>query len=180
LVFHQRKLQRLGDYDYSQNGIYFITICTQNRMCLFGATTKEGITLNSAGKMVSEIFGKVSIIYSDIKVDHFVVMPNHLHGLLSIQHDLLAKNEGNEKVGTTRRSSPTSISEYVQRFKTLTTKYYIDGVRNGLYPPFNKKLWEKSFYDHIIRDETDFLNHWQYIDQNPLKWLEDKYFKSAV
>ncbi|HWR66416.1 MAG TPA: transposase [Bellilinea sp.] len=180
MVFPHRKLQRLGGYDYSQNGIYFITICTQNRMCLFGAATKEGIELYTAGKMVSGIFENVSNIYADIKVEHFVVMPNHIHGLLSIQHDSLAKNDEIDKDGTTRRSFPTSVSEFVQRFKTLTTKYYIDGVRNGLYPPFNKKIWEKSFYDHIIRDKTDFLNHWQYIDQNPLKWLEDKYFKSTV
>ena len=159
-----RKLQRLKEWDYSQNGLYFVTICTQNKFNLFGKVKDGRWVLNNAGQMVSEKLIEVSTVYTDILVDKFIVMPNHLHAILWSQS------------GTTRRSFPTTVSEYIQRFKTLTTKLYIDGVKQGTYAPFEKKLWQKSFYDHIIRDENDYLTHWRYIEENPMKWHEDCYW----
>lgn len=82
-----------------------------------------------------------------------------------IQHDKMIQG-----------SSPT-ISTYIQRFKTFTTRLYIEGVKEGNYPQFDKKIWQKSFYDHVIRNEEDYQSIWQYIDTNPLKWHEDKYYK---
>lgn len=74
-------------------------------------------------------------------------------------------------------SFPTlMLYEYIQRFKTLTTKLYIDGVKKGEYPRYDKKIWQKSYHDHIIRNEKDYQKIWEYIDTNPLKWEEDKYF----
>lgn len=91
-----------------------------------------------------------------VYIDKFVIMPNHIHAII-----------------TTQQSGMT-VSEMVQRFKTVTTKLYIDGVKSGLYPPFEKKIWQKSFYDHIIRNEKGYLEIWQYIDENPYKWHEDE------
>ena len=99
---------------------------------------------------------------SSINIDKYVFMPNHIHAILTINYD-----------GTTQGSFPT-VSEMVQRFKTITTKKYIDGVKSDIYPPFEKKIWQKSFYDHIIRNEKSYLEIWQYIDENPLKWQEDE------
>jgi len=77
--------------------------------------------------------------------------------------------------GTTQGSFPT-LSEYIRRFKTLTTKLYIDGVKNGEYPEFAKKVWQKSYHDHIIRNEQEYQKTWEYIDTNPLKWQQDYYY----
>ena len=173
----KRKLQRLAGYDYSQCGTYFITICTQNKRCLFGRYSDAGITLNDAGKMVSEKFAEVSEYYSDIVVEKHIVMPNHLHGLLSIQEDSKLQPCSLPTDGT--YLLPTILSTYVQRFKTLTTKLYIDGVKSGSYPPFDQKLWQKSYYDHIIRDETDFATHWEYIEFNPIRFREDEFLTLA-
>ena len=176
MEFPKRKLQRLSLYDYSQNGLYFITICTQNMICLFGNIRDSQMTLNSAGAMIHEEFLNTAAIYNNITVEKFIVMPNHLHSILVIDNDKVMSEVGTSKNGTTRRSFPTSISEFVQRFKSYTTHLYIEGVKNSIYAPFNQKIWEKSFHDHIIRDEVDYSNHWNYIDQNPAKWQEDKYF----
>ena len=111
----KRKLQRLAGYDYSQCGTYFITICTQNKRCLFGRYWNNEITLNDAGKMVSEKFAEVSEYYSDIKVEKYVVMPNHLHGLLSIQED--SKVQPLSLPGGGTKLFPNILSTYVQRFK---------------------------------------------------------------
>ena len=97
-----------------------------------------------------------------VTVEKYYIMPNHVHAILSITGE-----------GTTQGSFPTAISEIVRRFKTITTKLCIDGVKSGEYPPFEKKVWQESFHDHVIRNEQDYLDIWQYIDQNPLKWEED-------
>lgn len=166
MTFFQRKLQRLKDYDYSQNGAYFITICTQGKLPLFGTIENNTLILNSAGVMVYEKFSEISKAYSDIIVDKFIVMPNHLHAIIIL-----------DNIGTTQGSFPTiSLSEYMQRFKTLTTKLYIDGVKKGEYQPFDKKIWQKSFHDHVIRNEQGYKKIWEYIDTNPLKWQEDMYY----
>ncbi|MDF2545604.1 MAG: hypothetical protein K0R93_502 [Anaerosolibacter sp.] len=162
----QRKLQRLKNYDYNQNGLYFITICTQNRLHLFGRIENAWMILNNAGKMVLDKFEEIPEFYPGISIDKCIIMPNHLHAILRIQHD-----------GTAQGPLPTMrLSEYIHRFKTLTTKLYIDGVRDGNYPTFNKKVWQQSYYDRIIRDETEYEKIWEYIDTNPLKWELDKYY----
>ncbi len=106
--------------------------------------------------------------YDDVTLDKYVIMPNHIHAIVTINYN-----------GTTRRSFPT-VSEYIQRFKTMTTKLYIDGVKDSEYPPFDKAIWQKSFYDHIIRDENEYLRIWKYIDENPLKWVTDEYYSDIL
>lgn len=165
----QRKLQRLQGYDYSQNGAYFITICTQNRSPLFGDIINDKMILNNAGKMVEERLLNIST--NTIFVDKYVVMPDHLHIIVFIRQD--GTTQGSS--GTTQGSFPT-LSEIVQRFKTITTKLYIDGVKNGNYPPFDKKIWQKSFNDHIIRNEKGYQEVWKYIDENLINWKQNEYY----
>ena len=167
LDFSQKKLQRLKNYDYTQNGVYFVTICTQNWLHLFGKFENKILTLNDAGKMVFEKLIETPKFYPDIAVDKFVLMPNHLHAILMIHHN-----------GTAQGPFPTmTLSDYIHRFKTLTTKLYIDGVKNESYLPFDKKVWQKSYHDHIIRNETEYQKIWEYIHTNPLKWELDKYYR---
>jgi REP element-mobilizing transposase RayT len=120
--------------------------------------------MNKAGMMIFDKLTELPVSYPDVFADKFVVMPNHIHAIILIQHN-----------GTTQGSFPT-LSDYLQRFKALTTKLYIDGVKNGQYPPFHKKIWQKSFHDHIIRNELEYKKIWEYIDTNPLKWQEDCYY----
>jgi REP element-mobilizing transposase RayT len=172
----QRKLQRLTNYNYSQNGAYFLTICTQNRLPLFGAIENDNMILNSAGKMVFEKFFEISEFYQDIIIDKFTVMPNHLHAIMIIDHSGTTQLTLSQSDMLTMSFPTLSLSEYIQRFKTLTTKLYIDGVKSGEYPPFDKKIWQKSYHDHVIRNEQGYKKIWEYIDTNPLKWQEDLYF----
>ncbi|WMJ22009.1 transposase [Paludicola sp. MB14-C6] len=151
----QRKLQRLKGYDYSHNGAYFITICTQNRQQLFGEIFNNTMLINNAGKMIEERL--LNIINDVVFLDKHIIMPDHIHAIVIINHN-----------GTTQGPFPT-LSEIVQRFKTITTKLYIDSVKNGEYPPFDKKIWQKSFNDRIIRNEKEYREIRQYIDENPLK-----------
>jgi len=123
--------------------------------------------------MVSQKFEEIPQVYPDINIDKFIVMPNHMHAILMIQHDVIKPGDS----GTPRRAFPAmSLSDYIHRFKTLTTTLYINGVRNGNYPPFNKKIWQKSYHEHIIRNDHNYQKIWDYIDTNPLKWQDDMYF----
>jgi len=116
--------------------------------------------------MVFEKFSEISEFYPDIIIDKFIVMPNHLHAILLIQH-----------TGTARGPFPAmALSDYVHRFKTLTTKLYIDGVKNGDYSPFDKKVWQKSYHDHIICNDAEYQKIREYIETNPLKWQDDCYY----
>lgn len=134
---------------------------------MFGTIENGILVLNNAGVMVFDKFAEISGFYPDIIVGKFIVMPNHLHAIMIIQNG-----------GTTQGSFPTlSLSEYIQRFKTLTTKQYIDGVKNGEYQTFDKKIWQKSYHDHIIRNEQEYQKIWKYIETNPLQWLEDFYYQ---
>jgi putative transposase len=163
----QRKPQRLRNYDYSQNNAYFITICTQNRCHLFGKIENMMVKLNPEGKMVEERLLNISND-NEVVIDKYCIMPNHIHAIIILSHE-----------GTTQGSFPT-ISELIQRFKTITTKLYIDGVKSGEYPPFEKKIWQKSFYDRIIRNEQGYLETWRYIDENPRNWSEDELFAKIL
>ena len=163
MEFFERKKLRLDEYDYLQNGAYFVTLCTFNKLHLFGACKNENLVLSEAGKMVEQYLEEITI-YKDVSLDKYVVMPNHIHAIIMINHD-----------GTTRGSF-TTLSEYIRRFKMITTKSYIDGVKFGIYPHFEKMIWQKSFYDHIIRNENEYLRVWKYINENPLKWETDEYF----
>lgn len=156
--YTDRKIIRLQNYDYSANGAYFITICTHNKEHLFGTVGADSISARMVKKVYGEIIGKYDNISSPISV----VMPNHFHSIIIIERN------DTEVV--------PSISKIVQEFKRYTTCEYIKLVKNGILKPFDKRIWQRSFYDHIIRNENDFNEIWMYIQNNPLKWQEDCYY----
>ena len=156
--YKDRKIIRLHNYDYSANGAYFITICTHNREHLFGSVGADSISARMVKKVYGEIIGKYDNVSSPISV----VMPNHFHSIIIIERN------DTEVV--------PSISKIVQEFKRYTTCEYIKLVKNGILKPFDKRIWQRSFYDHIIRNENDFNEIWMYIENNPLKWQEDCYY----
>lgn len=133
------------------------------------------MVLNDAGMMVQIIWHEIPVYYHGFDVHEFVVMPNHVHGIIQIIF-----NSKPVPVGAGPRACPIndtmSLPDIVHRFKTLTTKRYTDGVKNNDWPRFNKKLWQRNYYEHIIRDEESYYQISEYIQTNPLKWQDDQYY----
>jgi len=162
---HHRRSIRLKHYDYSLAGLYFITACSQNHACLFGSIKNDHLLLNDAGMMVEQQWKNLVLRFDNVVLHQFVVMPNHFHGIIEI---------------TTKEIDPTgkrnTIGEMVGAFKSLSTYAYIQSVKNDNWPSFDKKLWQANFYEHIIRDESCYLQIVEYIETNPLKWRDDSYY----
>ena len=157
-IFPKRKEIRLGNYDYSTCGVYFITICTKQKKPLFwnnvGATCgcpENEYQLSDCGIIVENEIALLSSVYESVRVDKYIVMPDHIHMLVSIVPDEFGRPQ----------VAPT-ISRVVQQFKGAITK------KVGF------SLWQKGYYDHIIRGQQDYDEIWQYIDENPLRWVLKK------
>jgi len=147
-----RKRTRLKEYDYSNNGYYFITICIDDRKNYFGSVIKNKIKLSIYGKEVEKILLSLKDRFQVIEIDYYVIMPNHIHLII-----ILENGDDSQK----------SITEIIGAFKSLTT---IELHKMGL----KEFKWQRSFYDRIIRDEKELFNIRQYIDQNPLRWEIEK------
>ena len=177
--FKSRKPNRLNGYNYTQTGHYYVTICTQNRQYIFGKIANNKMLLNNAGQMVDQTLKTLPKYYSNIIIDNYVVMPNHAHIIIQITNNENGyRNERIQDNGQTQRSVPTgnlSLSNIIQRFKMITTKHYIDGVKNNNWRPFNKRIWQRSFYDHIIHIEKSLDNIRAYIINNPSTWNNDEH-----
>jgi len=172
---HHRRSIRLKEYDYSQPGGYFITIVIQNRECLFGEVLDRDMVLNAAGKMIEKWYFKLKNKFSDIRCDAYTVMPNHFHAIIqNVGADprvCPSKHKiGNDKMGE-HTGSP--LRRVVQWFKTMTTNEYIRGIKQNGWQPFDGKLWQRNYWEHIIRDENDLNRFREYIINNPLKWELD-------
>ncbi len=155
-----RKTNRLRQYDYSKAGYYFVTLCIQNRVCLLGNVVNDQMILNHAGVMIENSWRQVSGDYDEVEIDSWQIMPNHLHGII-----ILAE------AGT---GSTPSLSDVIGQFKSVTTNQYIGGVKHHQWHPFDKKLWQQSFHDHVIRNDQDLNRVREYIHNNPLKWALDE------
>ena len=158
--FPQRKPNRLVEYDYSQEGLYFVTICTENRKELLskitiGVGSKPRVELSFIGKEVKNTIDYINQNYPGIKIENYVIMPNHVHILVEIE-------EIENKI---------SLDDVIGRLKSFTTKRFNQLIRSK-----NSVLWQRSFYDHVIRDQDDCANVQEYIDLNPQLWLSDEYF----
>ncbi len=176
--YPQRKPLRLNNYDYSLNGCYFITICTHNKKSLFGKIENGNMVLNKNGLIAEENFKKIDLLYKNISVDTFVVMPNHVHAIIRISNDISGIEAGIQK------EDNKNISGIIQSYKSAVTKeirwpgesnqskYNEDEFPNVLKNT-NEKIWQKSFYDHIIRSEEDYINIFEYIQLNPQRWETD-------
>jgi len=185
---HHRRSIRLTGYDYSQCGYYFITVCTQGRRCLFGGIEKGRMILNDAGKMIGRWWNELKNKYANIEIDEYVIMPNHCHGIINIVgtvgadlgvcHDnildeQIKKGEG-EHTDSPLQGRP--IYKMVQWFKTMTTNEYIRNVKQNHWEPFEGKLWQRNYYEQIVRDEISLRRIREYIINNPYQWQKDKLF----
>jgi REP element-mobilizing transposase RayT len=174
---HQRRSMRLSGYDYSQPGMYFVTICTQDRECLFGKIADGGLRLNEAGQMVEKWWAKLAEKFLSTETDEFVLMPNHLHGIIIFGGgDVGAApcgRPGETKTGHPHGGAPT-VGDIIDWFKTMTTNDYIRGVKHGRWVPFSGKLWQRNYYEHVIRNEDDLRRIREYIQTNPLRGELDR------
>jgi len=178
---HRRRSIRLKDYDYSQAGLYFITICVQNRLCLLGEIVDGAMVLNDAGEMVLGQWLPLADRFHSVELDEFIVMPNHFHGIIELvaEHSNIGQPQG---IAPTIAQPPIeqpinpSIGDVIGAFKSLSTNEYIAGVKQKSWPPFHQKLWQRNYYEHVIRSEQSYLDIVEYIRNNPLKWIEDKYY----
>ena len=156
----QRKSSpRLKEFNYSQPGMYFVTLSTQNHIPFFGDLINGNTLLNDAGKMVKKYWVDLPDKFPMIFLDEFILMPNHLHGIICI---------GDQYKNKSDFPSP-SLSKVIQWYKTKTTNAYIIGVKKYNWVRFNKHLWQRSFYDHIIQDDKDLYQIREYIHNNPCK-----------
>ena len=157
---------RLKDYDYSQSGAYSIIICTQDRACLFGEIADANTQCNAAGQMATSEWLALPERFPTARLDEFVIMPNHIHGILWI-------NRATVGAGLVPAHPPT-IGDIVGAFKSLTTVAYIRGIKTSGWPTFRGQLWQRNYYEHIIRDDEDLNQIRQYIINNPAQWAMDR------
>ena len=167
---HHRRSIRLKGYDYSQAGAYFVTICTYDRVCLFGEIVDGEMVLNDSGRIVVNEWARTAQIRDEIELDEFVVMPNHVHGIIWIvgQHDIPKIVVGAHR-GAPLHRAPRSLGSLIAGFKSTITKR-INQDRGTPGAP----VWQRNYYEHIIRDEESLNRIRQYIAGNPLRWHLDR------
>lgn len=198
---NKRKRNRLSGFDYSKGYAYFVTICIHDNLHLLSEIINEQSVLSESGKMIESWWLELGNKYDDVKLDEYIIMPNHIHGIIiindsvgdalradpneitSVGDDLCVVPNEITPVGddlcdvpgkTDRHTGPT-LPEIIQWFKTMTTNEYIHGVKDGTFQRFNKHLWQRSYYDRIIRNEKEMNNIQAYIHYNPLKWDWEKH-----
>jgi putative transposase len=164
---HHRHSTRLKEYDYSQAGAYYVTIDVQNRECLFGEIVNYEMILNEAGKMVNKQWNALLEKFPNIELDVYQAMPNHFHGIIVVAENVDTRNV------VVQNKKPT-LGDIIGAFKSITTHEYILGVDNKNWPQFYKRLWQRNYYEHVIRDETDLNRIRDYIQSNPVNWDEDE------
>lgn len=163
-----RRSIRLPAYDYAQAGGYFITICTHHRACLFGSNVDGEMVLNDIGLTIVDEWTKTSALRANVKLDVFVVMPNHIHGIVLI---IEPTENGLPSYAPAKdfRSPSQTIGAIIRGFKSAATKQ-INIIRNSA----GTKLWQRNFYERVIRNEDELGLMRQYIVENPAKWEFDK------
>lgn len=167
---YDRKPLRLSGYDYSQPGDYFVTIVTQGRSCRFGEVADGAMHLSAAGQMVDACYRSLPGALPGIECLDHVVMPNHLHFIVRLYGEQ-GPLGGDGRCGC---HAPVGLPEVVKRLKSITTVAYIRGVREQSWPAFDRRLWQKGYYDHIIRRQRVFDYIRNYIFMNPERWYYDK------
>jgi putative transposase len=162
---HNRHSIRLRDYDYTQPGAYFITVCAHERACLFGDIADGEMRLNEYGRVATECWNDLPKHYSHIELDAFVVMPNHVHGIIVLT-DVV--------VGAGLRPAPTTpkhhgLPEIVRAFKSFSARRINEGRNTSGIP-----VWQRNYYEHVVRGESELNTIRHYIVNNSLRWADDE------
>ena len=155
---------RLKEWDYSNPWWYYVTINTKNHICYFGKIINEDVVLNEIGNYTKKIWKEIPNHFQNIELDYFVIMPNHIHGIIIINPIIKTKNNADVK---TPYMASLPLGDVIGKFKAAVTRWC---NKNG-YTNFS---WQSRFYDRIIRNEKELYNIRKYIEQNPLKWELEK------
>ena len=181
-----RKSIRLRGYDYAQAGAYFITICANAHLCVFGEVDDGVMKTNLAGDAVARAWEEISLNYPGVNVDALIVMPNHVHGVIILSNETPSSSVGATPCGCPVIDTPVIDSEnepggrlllpdVIGRYKSWTTKLHHDGVKQHGWPPSSGRLWQRNYYDRIIRSETELMRIREYIINNPANWDTDEH-----
>jgi REP-associated tyrosine transposase len=171
-AIHHRRSIRLANYDYSSPGLYFVTLCTQEKAALFGEIASAQMVLSDAGRMVESWWKRLPGKFAGLLLEEFVVMPNHMHALLGLTHLPDAGRPG-RPMAPLRRVQPPPVSRVVQWFKTMTTNAYFRGVRQAGWSAVRGRLWQRDYYEHIVRTARAAQRVALYILENPQRWAFD-------
>jgi len=175
---HHRRSIRLQAYDYASPGAYFVTICAHQRECIFGDVVSGEVSLSDAGRIAEQTWKRLPWFFTNIELDAFIVMPNHVHGILVIvgvkqwaTSDISIHGDATA-LPLRRGSPPKSLSAIIQNFKSVSTKK-INAIRNTPGEP----VWQRNYYEHIVRTssgqrELDAIR--KYIQDNPAQWELDR------
>ena len=176
---HHRKSIRLKGYDYSKEGLYYITICTEDRKCLFGKIVPVGVEnfqprrkemiLNDAGKIANECWLMIPEHFPDVFLHEHIVMPNHIHGIIELTKSPVGVQNFEPRRNEYQKIIPRSIGSIVRGFKIGVTKWF----RNNTDIV---KVWQRDYYEHIIRNKHSYGRITDYIIENPNNWEIDDFF----
>ncbi|EKE14018.1 MAG: hypothetical protein ACD_12C00713G0002 [uncultured bacterium] len=172
MVIRHRKSNRLRNFDYSSSGYYFVTICVHNRQCVFGNIQNQKMILNEYGEMAKQYWLEIPKHFPNVELNEFMVMPNHVHGIIIIRNSQQCVGNKNfcslqnEQLPWQTKLSK-SLSSIIRGYKIGITEY----CHQNNFQIFN---WQKSFYDHIIRNEYSLFRIRQYIKDNPANWDNDR------
>jgi putative transposase len=169
---HHRRSIRLPGYDYAKAGAYFITVCAHNRASLFGSIQGDEMIANDAGDMLNTMWDAFTVRFPHVSIDASVVMPNHIHAILVLADAATADGDIGEP-------SRQDVGTIIGRWKSLTTHEYLRGIRESDWLPFEKRLWQRNFWEHVIRNEDELDRLRSYIAANPARWAADKLHPSA-
>ena len=179
-LLKKRKSIRLSDYDYSKNGLYFITICTKNRECIFGEIKNHEMIISEIGQIVNNCWNDIPQHFSQASLHEFVIMPDHIHGIIEI--NLVGANHysplTNHYSPSTNHYSPFNNSKRAnndlpQRGTSQTIGSIVRGFKIGVTKQIGFSPWQRNYYEHIIRSELEYLKIANYIIENPLKWNDN-------
>lgn len=159
-----RKRNRLKDYDYDQAGYYFVTFCTRDRQHYFGQVKDSQVSKSLYGEIADHFWRDIPSHYANVEIDEFMVMPNHIHGIIIIHPAANAVQ------------SPVAITSPMYGLLSKVVRAYKEAVTKRIHNQFqdNEFGWQRSFYDHIIRNDIELQYIQTYISQNPLKWELDR------
>lgn len=166
-IFLDRKANRLKNYDYAKDNLYFVTSCVKDMLCCFGEVVDKKMILNNYGRIANDQWHWLAEKYPYIILHEFIVMPNHIHGIIEISRkkiDRVASHNDQPEIKI------KSLSELMGAYKTTSSKQiHLIG--------FDDFKWHRSFHDHIIRDYMAYIRIANYIINNPIKWNGEKFYK---
>ncbi|MCB0077708.1 MAG: hypothetical protein KDD73_09865 [Anaerolineales bacterium] len=164
---HHRRSIRLKGFDYSLPGHYFVTVCVRHFRCVFGEVVADEMRLNRAGIMVDHAWQALPSRFDTLELHVWQLMPNHFHAILELEH----RTDRDIDLA----SMPT-VSGIIGAWKSITTNDYIAGVKTDGWPSFPKRLWQRDFFERIIRNERELEYIRNYILNNPRNWMEDRFY----